>query len=224
MNRPMNKRLADTLDNIVDKEKKKQAIVFEFLPEKSKTKEAHISLLDQIEEQVRELETAIGKETRLTNFVFELQGHNMKSALSQMEAWLQPYLTESKFSDRKFDEMNTRVKAINDTLKKKIESNPITLQQIKQLKDLYDLYKGLLKYESLIDRSLNLSRTHEKLSILREHRPFDLEECSAKTTDIVSKTGELKERVALVSVAMGEQLNGINTKLVELENSIKTIL
>lgn len=224
MNRPMNKRLVDTLDSIVDKEKKMQAIIFEFLPDLSKTKAAHISMIDQIEDQVSDIEQVIGKTSRMTHFTFELQGHNMLSAMNQMEAWIQPYISESKFSDRKFDEMNNRVKAINELLKKKIGNNPITLQQIKEMKDLYELYKGLFKYDSLIDRSLTLTRTHERLTILRENRPFDMTYSEQMSSDIRRDTDILKHRIAKVSSAMRDQFNNINAKMVELENSVKSLL
>lgn len=224
MNRPMNKRLVDTLDSIVDKEKKKHAIVFEFMPDKSKTKEAHISLLDQIDHQVRELESAVGKEKRLTHYTFELHGLNMKTAVGQMVAWIHPILTEMKYADRHFDEANNKIKSINDHLKRKMEPCPITLQQLKELKDLYDLYKGLLKYENIISRSLTLSRTHERLGILREHRPFDLESCDQRTSQVSLKTTELRQKVTKVSTTMRDQLSSINQKMVELENSVKSIL
>ena len=221
----MNKRLADTLDSIVDKEKQMQAIIFEFLPDLSKTKAAHISMIDQIEDQVSDIEQVIGKTSRMTHFTFELQGHNMLSALNQMEAWIQPYISESKFSDRKFDEMNNRVKAINELLmKKKIVTNPINLQQIKEMKDLYELYKGLFKYDSLIDRSLTLTRTHERLTILRENRPFDMTDSKQMSSDIRRDTDILKHRIAEVSSVMRDQFNNINAKMVELENSVKSVL
>lgn len=220
----MNKRLSETIESILDKEKRKQAIVFEFTPDTSKTKEAHVSMLDHIEEQVKALEKAIGHESRLVPYKFELHGYNLMTALHQAYFWLNPYVYEGKISDRVFEESNTKLKNINDHLKKKIENNPISLQQLKNLKDLFDLFKGLLKYENLINKSLALSRTHEKLSSLREIKEIDLERLDHKITAIETSTVNLKGKISSVSSKIREQLSSVNEKVVELENSVKTIL
>ena len=225
----MSKRLMESLDSIVDKEKRKQAIIFEFTPNTSKSEDRLVSLLDNINIQVIQLERLLGKENRLTQLNYELQGHNLRTALVQIHVWLQQHSPEGKQSDRHFEDINNRVKTINESLKKKLE-NPsasqqgMNLQMLKEIKDLYDLFKGLLKFENIIDRSLTLSRTYDKLTVMKEDRPFDFESTDARTADIKRRSDELQAKVTAVAEKRAKSFGDFNTKLVDLETKMKAKL
>lgn len=224
MGRPMSQRLMESLTSIVDKEKRKQAIIFEFTPNISKSHDHLVSVLDHINIQIIQLEKLLGKENRLTQFSYETQGFNLKTGLIQMHAWLTQHSPENKQSDRHFDDINNRIKLINDGIRKKLDNSNINLQVLKEIKDLYDLYKGLLKYETIVDRSLTLARTWDRLTLMQEERPFDYEAMDIKSEKLKKKSQDLQVKVAEVADKMIKSFGELNTKLQDLENKMKTKL
>lgn len=224
MGRPMSRRLLDGLAAVVDKEKKKQAIVFEFAPNVSQSHASLVTLLDNINLQVIQLEKLLGRENRLTQPSYEAQGFNLKTALIQMHAWMQQHAPEHKTSDRHFDEMNARLKSINDGIKKRLENQTMSLPLLRDVKELFDLYKGLLKYEGLVDRSLTLARSWDRLTLMQEERPFEFEAMDAKAARLGQCSAQLQTRVATVAQSMASSLGEVNAKLTDLENKMKAKL
>lgn len=224
MGRPMSRRLMESLTSVIDKEKKKQAIVFEFTPNVSQSHDKLVDLLDNINLQVIQIEKLLGKENRISQLTYESQGLNLRTALIQMSAWVNQHAPENKLSDRHFDEVATKIKAINDGLRKKLDNQSMNLQILKEIKELYELYKGLIKYDQIIDRSLVLARSWDKLTLMQEERPYDFEAIDAKSHKLKDETKMLQSRVANVVESISTSFAKINTKLQEIENKMKTKL
>lgn len=119
MNKPMNQVLTEQYQDIIDMEKRKQAIVLEFLPDYSNVKQNHLQTLDRITDQVIKLESIIGKERRMTHFSFELEGLNIRQALFKMSEILRPIMEDKKSIDKLAKENSERWNTLVHNTEKK---------------------------------------------------------------------------------------------------------
>ncbi len=226
MNRPMNSRLVDSIRDINDLEKKKQAIIIEFLPDHATIKKHHLATLDQLTKQVMELETALGKQKRLTSFTYELDGLNIRTAIAQMHQALVPLMEDKKPVEKLVKDNSDRWNAIVTNTEKKFnfEANKIPINKIIQISNLYELFKGLMKYENIIDRSLTLYRSYEKISSDRQDKQSELMCIDERNKNIIESNKSLQTRLQQVSNKIKEAMGEINALLSEVENTLKTKL
>lgn len=222
----MNNRLIDAIRDINDLEKKKQALVIEFLPDHASIKTHHLATLDQLTKQVMYLETAIGKKKRLTSFTYELDGLNIRTAIAQMHQALVPLMEDKKPVEKLVKDNSDRWNTIVMNTEKKInfEANKVPINKIVQISNIYELFKGLMKYENIINRSLTLYRSYEKISSGRQDLQSELSQFDDKNKLIIANNKDLQTKLQKVSSTIKEAMAEINSLLSEVENTVKSKL
>jgi len=224
MHRPTGDKLIETMDSIIDKEGKKQSIILEFLPDPSNIKNHLLATLDQLTDSIFKIEHALGKESRLTHCSYEVEGHNMRSALLMMFANFDDKDEKNKGIEKIAAEITERFNyKIKPQAQSKInqEAVKISIEKIKQINELYELYKGLMKYDKVLGRSLLLYRSYEKISAFKKKHPTDVKSFEVGSQSLSDQIGKLKDEITRVSKLLSTELGPVHKELLEIEAQAK---
>ncbi len=175
LSKPNNIQLDQLVQHRADSRQAGKALVFEFVPDKNNTRRLLLSTIAGVENSVNQIELLVGRERKHGTYTFELKGYNMKSAVDFLKRELGSFSEGAKAEEKTYIAIKERWEKYANDLEKKINEeankilddiakklnllqddkiaggmNLISLSFIKNVDSVFELYKGMLKYQKII--------------------------------------------------------------------------
>ena len=183
--------------------------------------------LDRHENELAVLELAVGVNRRVQPYQFELDGYDVKRALTYIISGLETHAAGKKDCEKMCTDIRERYNKFCTNMEKnssRLEEVSMNLLKYKQISEAHSLTQSCLQYENLVEKCLHLYRGFEKITLNKHVARADFPAIDSRNRELLDQNSAVLKQLESLSTKMKAEFAAVNALLTEVESQIMAIL